>query len=499
MPLSRPVRSLLATVVAVTVGAALSSGASPAHVAGSESTAAGGEAPSTPATTGCASTCDVVASEVRSTAHRASRVTLDGRVIDLVLDDTGTATGVISDGSPDDQVWLDRTRDNGASWDSRLVGARIAASARRATTPQVATSTDPAPTAVRACGKVGNRRAIACTGWVSEQRTARTGTTWDRAAIAGLMRLYDRRTGLWPSTGWWNSANALTSLIDYMIATHDRRDAWVVANTFDRNRSTRSGDFAGRFLDDTGWWALAWIRAYDLTHRHRYLRMAEIDVAHMWDYHDGRCGGGLWWTTSKQYKNAITNELFIKAAAELHSRVPGDRRYLRIGLATWRWFEGSGLINDQHLVADGIDAHTCRSNSGTAWSYNQGVILGGLVALARATHHGSYLREAKVLADASTVAPSLNVRGVLTEPCEADGCGADGPTFKGAYVRNLGELADRASSTSYRAYLLHNADVAHRDDRTPRDLYGSHWRGPIDHITGATQQSAVDLMVAALH
>src|SRR6476469_4946979 len=86
------------------------------------------------------------------------------------------------------------------------------------------------------------------------------GPNWDHRAVAALMDLYDADTGLWRGTGWWNSANALTSLLDYMRLSHDHRYLWVVANTFDRAQSAHGGDFTNSFADDTGWWALAWIR-----------------------------------------------------------------------------------------------------------------------------------------------------------------------------------------------------------------------------------------------
>jgi rhamnogalacturonyl hydrolase YesR len=423
-----------------------------------------------------------------------------GRDVRLDIDDTDrTAVAVIGNGDPTDEVWLDRSWDGGKSWESKIGDTRIPRGARSATTTQWNLDNGRASSVVRACGKAGNRRQVACTGWHMSRALPKAGLPWDRGAVDALMSLYDRRTGLWRGTGWWNSANALTSLIDYMSATGDTRYRWVLANTFDRERSAKGGSFTNGYLDDTGWWALAWIRAYDLTHRQRYLRTAQVDVDHMWTYRDDVCGGGVWWSAARKYKNAITNELFIKASAELHIRIRGDREYLRKSLATWRWFKQSGMVNGRHLVNDGLDTGSCRNNHGTSWTYNQGVVLGGLVDLARATHDRRYLRQARVLADASTGASSLHVDGVLTEPCEASDCGADGPSFKGIYVRNLGELARATSSTSYRAYLRRDAEAAHDRDRTPYDQYGVHWPGPTGPITGATQQSAVDLMVAALH
>jgi hypothetical protein len=510
--LSRSARSVLAALATAVICAGLASGSSPAVGASSPARSqvtrqAPGQAapratPQAPSQTGkiCGTYCDGTPAALAGPYREADSVQVQRRVIRLNIDDTDqTAFAVISNGSPTDEVWIDRSWDGGRSWDSKVGDTRIPRASHSDTTTQWNLDKGRATSVVRACGKAGNRPQIACTGWNPTQPVPKPGRPWDRGAVDALMSLYDRHTGLWRGTGWWNSANALTSLIDYMSATHDRRYRWVVANTFDRDRSVAGGNFTNNFLDDTGWWALAWIRAYDLTHRPRYLHTARVDVDHMWSYHDRVCGGGLWWSAAKKYKNAITNELFIKAAAELHTRIHDDRRYLRESLTTWRWFNHSGMINAHHLVNDGLDTRSCRNNHHTAWSYNQGVILGGLVDLARATHDHGYLRQARVLADASTDASALHVDGILTEPCEAGDCGADGPSFKGVYVRNLGELAHATSSASYRAYLQRDADAAHGLDRTPYDQYGVHWSGPNGPITSATQQSAVDLMVAALH
>lgn len=317
-------------------------------------------------------------------------------------------------------------------------------------------------------------------------------------AVDALVRIYDQRSGVWPTTGWWNSANAMTAVIDYMITSGDRRYLWVVNNTYDRKRDALRGDFINNFTDDTGWWALAWIRAFDLTGDQRYLSTARRAVDVMWSYQDDVCGGGLWWTVAREYKNAISSELFVKAAAELSQRLGGGgSAYLGRAVTVWSWFEGSGLINADLLVNDGLDHATCRNNHQTTWTYNQGVLLGGLVALEVATGNGKYLDRARELADASTAAPELHVDGVLTEPCEQFGCDIDGPSFKGIYVRNLGELDRALADHPYRDYLIHQAKTAYDHDRTGDAQYGLHWAGPIGQTNAATQQSAVDLLVAA--
>ena len=108
-----------------------------------------------------------------------------------------------------------------------------------------------------------------------------------------------------------------------MILSGDHRYVWVVENTFTKKQLAARGDFINDFTDDTGWWALAWISAYDLTGDARYLQTAQRDVDFMWGNHDDVCGGGLWWTVNRGYKNAISNELFVQAAAELAQRL-GD-------------------------------------------------------------------------------------------------------------------------------------------------------------------------------
>ncbi|HTL90653.1 MAG TPA: glycoside hydrolase family 76 protein, partial [Leptolyngbya sp.] len=143
------------------------------------------------------------------------------------------------------------------------------------------------------------------------------------AGMAALQLFYSTSTGLWNSTGWWNSANALATTIDYSSFSKQPTYHHVIANTYEKQKATRFTE--ADVYDDQGWWALAWIKAYDLTGETRYLNTAKAIFKDMQTGWDSKCGGGMWWRKDRQYKNAITNELFFTVAIRLHQRTSNDK------------------------------------------------------------------------------------------------------------------------------------------------------------------------------
>ena len=219
----------------------------------------------------------------------------------------------------------------------------------------------------------------------------------------------------------------------------------------------------------------------------------------MWKYHDDTCGSGIWWNRDKRYKNSITNELFIKLAAQLHNTLPGDELWGARARDTWHWFRDSGVINEDYSISDGLNFDTCENDGTTlVYSYNQGVILGGLVELDKAGEPGA-LDMANRIATAAVTSPTLAPGGILADPGEPESSGgADGPTFKGVFTRNLDELDRHIGGRAlYRDFLQRQARSIVGHDRNAAGQYGYHWAGPFDTADAARQGSAIDALLAA--
>ncbi|MFJ5018938.1 glycoside hydrolase family 76 protein [Streptomyces griseoluteus] len=448
-----------------------------------------------------------------ATAARDERpvpaTTLYGRTISLHMDQAdGLAWGVVENGGAGDEIWLDRSWDEGASWpEGSSLGRTSVPSGASSTRTAMFATRDPRGLlyggAVRACGRESAHQDGSCTAW------ARPAPTRARGAADALMASYQTNEGWWRSS-WWNSAVVLTSVVDFARATGTHDYDWAVARTFEQNKGVfpaggRSSDpveghFISRAVDDTAWWGVAWVAAYDLTHERRYLDEAVTITDYVRGFWDtNTCGGGVWWNREHTYKNAVTSGLYLWLTSALHQRLTGDTVWGARAVTAGDWYLGSGLINSSGLVNDGLTSG-CANNGQTVWSYNQGLAIGGFTELWRSTGSSRYLDAAKRLADAALSSTALTRDGVLTESCDVGGASCDDnqKQFKGVFVRHLADLASATGSPAYRAYLVRQADSVWAKDRDPLNRLGQRWAGGSpNQVDWRTQASSLAALTAA--
>lgn len=427
------------------------------------------------------------------------------RTVTLIVADGGASAG-IEYGQAGDSVWVER-RDH-----PEKLGA--------ATVPTAGSTQSTAfyrfaRGQLRACGKAGDRPEIRCTRW-----TGSADPPPDRRlrAVERLLDRYDQRTGLWENdVSTWQSANALTALIDYMTRTGDRQYLDYVEMSYGHGDVARLGvPRVTGYNDDELWWALAWLRAFDLTSDQRYLRAAQAIVDRLDTQRAAFCDGGLVWAqvgADPELRpwaqvNTITNALYLTATAQLSTRADPAQRagYLARATATETWFTrraGRALLDRSGLINDHLDqyADTCvLVDEEVRWTYNQGALIAGSVALYRATGDRALLDRADTVAAAATGAGSpFLTDGVLNEfaatRCPGPQC-RDAESFKGILVRGYRDLLDTGlSRVASREFLVRQADsLSDRDGE-----YGFRWAGPIrddDHPNTATQTAALDALNA---
>jgi predicted alpha-1,6-mannanase (GH76 family) len=322
----------------------------------------------------------------------------------------------------------------------------------------------------------------------------------ETAASPLFFKWYNLTSGLWDTTNWWLSANTMTTLGDLAAINPNAKDSAsaIFSNSLVQAPNTHR-DFMNDFYDDEGWWALGWINAYDITQKPEYLQTAVEIFEDMTGGWDTPCGG-IWWDKKRTAVFAIANELFFSVAASLSNRKPDNRDYyLDWAHRSRDWFENSGLVNAQGVVNDGLNMATCENDGDTVWSYNQGVILGAYVELAKAAPNPSYLSDATSIARAAI----NNLSGsnqILHDVCEPR-CDNTAAQFKGIFLRNLRILQQASPRPEFATFITKNADSIWANDRTisgSETLLGQVWSGPfVVPANATTQSSALDALVAA--
>jgi len=310
-----------------------------------------------------------------------------------------------------------------------------------------------------------------------------------QAAAATLQRQWGTANG-WSASEAWQRFPIVDSLLEYQRRTGDLRFAMAI--------QAAASNRSGLYLNDDDLWAIiANVHAWEVDHDPERLDWATSNYRRIVaDYWDERCAGGLWWDHERTYKNAITNELLLYASTRLYLAT-GQQTYRDWALRSWSWFSTSTMMTPDGLVNDGLDAQ-CRNNAAPRFTYNQGVLLGGLNDLTAITGDPQYRAAAVRTALAATRA-LVTGQGLLTEPFDA--LGRDGPMFKGVFAYHLGRLIPAMPAGAERAELLawarRNGEAVWAISDHGQEPIDGLWSGGSGQTGAAAQASGLDILLAA--
>ncbi|KAJ7478575.1 glycoside hydrolase family 76 protein [Mycena galericulata] len=254
----------------------------------------------------------------------------------------------------------------------------------------------------------------------------------------------------------------------------------------------------GDSYDDVQWVSIAYLRAGNLAQAQKYYDIASTAVTT--DY----CGGGLFWNGNHDYKNAITNELYITTSGYLYDATK-DAQYLTNLQTTWTWLKGSKMMGSNGLFNDGLtNDGLCNNNQGTQWTYNQGALLPGLAYLYKYAGDETAITSAWAIMDALIM--GMTVNGGLRESCEsttANQCDADQETFKGILVHYMSwflSVSGRDNDSKYSGFIMAQADKVLQFAVGPAGWYSNLWYDSDAGSatwTASSQASALGALVAA--
>jgi mannan endo-1,6-alpha-mannosidase len=192
---------------------------------------------------------------------------------------------------------------------------------------------------------------------------------------------------------WWEAGAMFGTMIDYWYYTGDTsyNDVTSQALLFQvgpnkdyqpPNQTLSLGN------DDQGFWGMSAMLAAELNFPNppadqpQWLALAQAvyNTQASPERHDSTCGGGMRWqipptNTGYDYKNAISNGIFINLGARL-ARYTSNDTYTKWVEPTWTWMTNVGLIDKDWNVYDGAHVGTnCTDVTPFQFSYNAGIYL----------------------------------------------------------------------------------------------------------------------------
>jgi uncharacterized protein YyaL (SSP411 family) len=200
------------------------------------------------------------------------------------------------------------------------------------------------------------------------------------------------------------------------------------------------GQAANVYFDDSAWWGLSFIDAYQSTHYTRYLNYAgralRFIVASGWD---SQQGGGIWWDTFHHHKT-----IEPLAAAVLI----GTRLYEIDHRDTWALGWATKLLTwaNAHSWNKKVGLYQRNATDSTVMDYVQGLMATANLELCKTLKKQSYCTKARQIANASFAAFPQDLNWA--------------PQFDVVYLRWMLEYYRESGDARFYNLAVHNAQRA---------------------------------------
>ncbi len=286
-----------------------------------------------------------------------------------------------------------------------------------------------------------------------------------------------------PDNGFWTDAEVLEVFIDAYERLGDRKYLTVAEQFYDGIIARRGTNWAWNgFNDDILWMTLATIRLYQNTGNSKYLNVAKenFDLCYNRAWDTSVLGGGLWWTTDNQTKNACVNGPGALAALVIYETT-GDRSYYDKGKAIVDWMIDRMYVADTGELYDNI----ARDGTITRWANtgNQGNLIGACAMLYKYTGNQNYFNVAKKAADlAATLGDGQEE--LLNEGSNS----GDSIGGKGLMARWMGYFVRECNVNNYDAFINANAQSAWTLRNSDDLMWGEFGRKTEENIQNSTTQ-----------
>lgn len=305
-------------------------------------------------------------------------------------------------------------------------------------------------------------------------------------------------TGL---TGYWTFAQAWDAVLDAVQRHGDQRFTGTLRTFYD---CQDAAGWSSDYYDDETWMTLALVRAFDLTADATYLTQAEslyADIMAAWD--TTCCGatpGGIWWDRAHTQKATASNAGPVLAGARLYERTQ-NQTYLTFAQQAYAYWSASMVDPTSYHVYDHISSAGALNTTWT-FTYNEGLMIGACVELAKASGTTAPLQLATSIAGfVQTGETESSAAGLILTDGSDTSCTGDCEQFKGIAARYLAALyAAEPSQTQVLGLVDRSADAAWTIARDPSSgLFGADWGAPFASpaLLDATSSAAMTLAVAA--